>query len=100
MASEKTLNTRFQNKHDIEANWNKATNFIPKVGEMIVYDKDSNFNYPRIKIGDGSANVINLPFINTDYYTKSEIDAYNFITVDDIDTICGNTIQIASEVKY
>lgn len=36
------------------------------------------------------------------YYTKSEIDGYEFITTDDIDTICGTTIQVvsASEVTF
>jgi hypothetical protein len=28
--SEKTLNARIINKHDIEANWIKATGFVPK----------------------------------------------------------------------
>jgi hypothetical protein len=29
---------------------------------MIFYDKDDNYNYTRIKIGDGKTNVNNLPF--------------------------------------
>jgi hypothetical protein len=33
-------------------------------------------------------------------YTKAEVDAYSFITTDDIDTICGGSIQAASEVSY
>lgn len=33
--------------------------------------------------------------INT-YYTKAEIDNMEFITVDDIDTICAQTIQVVS----
>ena len=59
----KTINTRVQLKHDIETNWNKATNFIPLAGEVIIYDKDSNYNYNRIKIGDGITNVNVLPFV-------------------------------------
>ena len=43
MASEKQLNVRIQHKHDIEANWQKATNFTPKAGELIIYDADENF---------------------------------------------------------
>lgn len=31
------------------------------------------------------------------YYTEAEIDAMVFITVDDIDTICGTTIELASD---
>ena len=60
--SEKIFNTRIQHKHDIEANWLKATNFVPKVSELIVYDPDENFNYSRVKIGDGVTKVKDLPF--------------------------------------
>lgn len=63
--AEKTLNTRMQQKHDVEANWKKATGFIPKVGEIIVYDKDTIYSYPRIKIGDGTRTVTALPFVTT-----------------------------------
>lgn len=62
--SEKNINSRIQHKHDIEANWLKATNFIPKAGEIIVYDVDENYSYPRIKIGDGQLNINSLKFIN------------------------------------
>lgn len=78
--AERNLNTRIVNKHDTETNWNKATNFIPKQGEIIVYDADSTYSYPRIKIGDGKTNVISLPFLIT------------AITYGEIDEICGQTI--------
>lgn len=55
--------SRIIHKHDIEENWNKAINFIPKQGEIIVYDIDENYDYERIKIGDGENNVNNLPFL-------------------------------------
>ena len=60
--AEKELKTRIIHKHDTEANWNKATNFIPKESEFIVYDMDDTHNYFRLKIGDGVTDVINLPF--------------------------------------
>ena len=63
MASTKNFYTRIQHKHDTEANWLKATNFAPLAGEIIVYDKDSNYNYLRVKIGNGTDNVNDLPFI-------------------------------------
>lgn len=47
-------------KHDITINWEKALNFIPKQGEIIIYD-DKN---PSFKIGDGIHNVNDLPFVN------------------------------------
>lgn len=62
MATEKNISSRIIHKHDIEANWNKANNFIPKAGEIIVYDKDETYDYERFKIGDGETVVVNLPF--------------------------------------
>ena len=62
--AEKNIKTRIIHKHDTEENWNKATNFIPKQGEIIVYDIDSSHSYERIKIGDGMTNVISLPYVN------------------------------------
>lgn len=63
MAKEKQTKSRIIHKHDIEANWNKAVNFIPDKGETIVYDIDDNYSYERIKMGDGETTVIALPFI-------------------------------------
>ena len=60
--AEKTILGRIIQKHDIEANWNLATGFIPKQGEIIVYDIDENYTYERFKIGDGVTNVNDLPF--------------------------------------
>lgn len=85
--AEKNISSRIIHKHDIEANWLKAVNFIPKQGELIVYDIDSAHDYERIKIGDGATVVSSLPFI-------SEI-----ITNEEIDKICGATIYAASEVE-
>ena len=47
-------------KHDTAANWAKAVNFTPALGEVIIYD-DMN---PPFKIGDGIHNVNDLPFTN------------------------------------
>lgn len=65
MASKEFL-TRVIQKHDIEENWNKATNFIPKQGEIIVYDIDAEHQHERLKIGDGATLVSNLPFYLAD----------------------------------
>ena len=59
-----TIKTRIQLKNDTEANWNKATNFIPREGEIIVYSADGSHPFSRLKVGDGNTNVINLPFID------------------------------------
>lgn len=73
--SEKNFNTRVINKHDTEANWANARTFIPKLGEIIIYDRDSTYSYERMKIGDGINYVRNLPFVNDLYYTKIETDS-------------------------
>ena len=53
----KTFQGRIVQKHDTEANWEKATNFIPLKGEIILYD-DLN----EIKIGDGTTKINDLDF--------------------------------------
>lgn len=74
---------RIKMKHDVESNWNKATNFTPLVGEPIAYDPDSNHAYTRFKIGDGVTNVNLLPFIADD-----KLDVTDVITNAEIDAIC------------
>lgn len=64
--AKKNIFARVVNKHDTEANWAKATGFTPMAGETIVYDPDNNYNYSRIKIGDGTTNVNDLPFLGDD----------------------------------
>ena len=59
----KEIASRLVLKHDIAANWANATNFVPKQGEIIVYDKDTTCSYERIKVGDGVTVVSALPFI-------------------------------------
>ena len=58
----KTLSARVIHMHDIDENWNKLPTFIPKQGEVIVYDPDETHTYPRFKIGDGKTTLVNLPF--------------------------------------
>ena len=55
---EKKVNVRVLQKIDTKANWDKAVNFVPKKGELIVYS-DTN----RIKVGDGAKKVSELPFL-------------------------------------
>ena len=63
--AEKHLKTRIVNKHDVEANWAKAVNFVPLKGELIVYDADDSHTEPRFKLGDGKTKVADLPFQNS-----------------------------------
>ena len=63
------IKTRMQQKIDTTANWEKAINFIPLKGEIIVYQDD---NVPtKIKIGDGTTKVNDLDFLEGSYVDYS-----------------------------
>lgn len=70
MSSQKTINSRIQHKHDVEANWIKAESFIPKDGELIIYDPDETHAYKRLKFGDGVTTVALLPFFGNEIVTR------------------------------
>ena len=101
--SEKTFNTRIVHKHDTEANWLKAVNFIPKQGEIIVYDIDTTYTYERFKIGDGKTLVSALPFAND--ALKSALEAEIGVVDDKVDAVSalvGDTAvseQISSAIS-
>ena len=60
---EKTVQTRIINKHDTDTNWSTNSSFVPKKGELIIYDRSDNIlANPKIKIGNGSSAVRDLPF--------------------------------------
>ena len=61
----KNSHTHDVQKHETEANWRKAVNFTPKLGQLIIYDADEKHPFARIKVGDGVHNVNDLPFIST-----------------------------------
>ena len=60
--TEKNIQTRHIQKHGVENHWKKVKNFVPKKGEIVIYDIDSNYSYERFKIGDGTTRVGDLPF--------------------------------------
>ena len=88
----KNFNTRIINKHDTEENWSKA-NFIPKQGELIIYDKDSTHDIERFKIGDGTTTVNELPFQNINISNSKRGSA---ILIDDISPV---THEMGVKVK-
>ena len=75
-----TIKTRVQLKSDTEANWNRlgpkdgSPGFIPLRGELIIYSADSGHAYSRLKVGDGSTNIINLPFIDSGTINGEEVE--------------------------
>lgn len=92
--AEKTLNSRIIHKHDTAEHWELAVNFIPKQGEIIVYDIDATHDYERFKIGDGKTLVSALPF--ADDAVKESIEALNTAIgnvdskVDAVNTLVGD----------
>lgn len=47
--------------------WESCVEFIPKEGQIIVYSDALSFggkSYPMLKVGDGKAYLIDLPFMN------------------------------------
>lgn len=73
----KTFQGRIVQKHDTEANWKKATNFVPLKGELIIYD-DLN----KIKIGDGTTKVNDLKFDTATFYVNVTQGTDNSATAD------------------
>lgn len=50
-------------KTDSASNWEKAKNYIPDGGTILVYEYEGRA--PRIKIGNGIDKVNDLPFLVT-----------------------------------
>ena len=70
--AEKTIFGRICVSRDTTANWNRYPRFVPKRGEVIVYEDhrtikdelDNDVFVPGIKIGDGDAYLVDLPFVD------------------------------------
>lgn len=90
---EKVISTRISLKHDVEAKWKLATVFVPRAGEVIIYDKDDTHTCPRIKIGDGNLPVTKLPFI----YSKAGSTTQP-IFINEDGTIAATTYQLNATV--
>ena len=55
--------------HGTAAEW-ESNDYIPKDGEIVIYDIDENYAYKRIKIGDGENTVAVLPFLDEDIASR------------------------------
>lgn len=94
MASIKNLKGTIIHRHDTAINWQKnAPNFVPKKGELIIFDADIDESgnlvttgydgagvtvepseEVRLKIGDGNKNIIELPYIEG--FDEQELQEY------------------------
>ena len=75
--AEKRIYGRSVQKHDVQKNWEKAENFTPLAGEIIIYDRDENYGYERVKIGDGITLVNALPFVDESIVVDSARVTHN-----------------------
>lgn len=57
-------------KVDRADNWDKAINYVPDKFTILVFEYDNGS--PRIKIGDGSHKVSELPFLNNSEVIEDE----------------------------
>ena len=68
------VNARICARRDTTENWNAARTFIPMRGEIIIYTDHGSMddgygntiNVPGIKVGDGNAYLIDLPFVGAE----------------------------------
>lgn len=87
----KEIPSRLILKHDIESNWNRATTFIPKQGEIIIYDIDDNHSYERFKIGDGVTTAYDLSFYLEDEMLEL-LNKINYIANNTLDATYGDGV--------
>jgi RNA binding exosome subunit len=81
-----SINARILARRDTTANWNALRSFVPLRGEIIIYTDHgqmddgygNRINVPGIKIGDGNAYLIDLPFVGNDqrYAILQELRAH------------------------
>ena len=79
----------------MKENWDKATNFIPLPGEIIVYD-----DLRKIKIGDGVTLINDLPFFLENVVYSDETDVEVTTVPINADTLGGrNADEYATNEK-
>lgn len=97
----KQINARIITKHDQEQNWNKASSFVPKLGEIVVYEPDDlsfSSTVPRIKVGDGIRIIKELPFITDTLVLK---DGGKILTTNDFtDYLKEKVLAIPENPNY
>lgn len=83
----RVIKERIQLKNDTEANWDKAKNFVPLKGEIIIYSADDTHPFSRLKVGDGNTTVNNLSFIDA-------------ATLNGIKMEVGSTVEWQARLNY
>lgn len=63
----KKINAKVIHKCETEANW-ELSSYIPAEGEVVTYKIDENYDYERMKLGDGIHAVKDLPFMGANTF--------------------------------
>ena len=53
--------------------WDAKIDFVPERGEIVIYENKTTIDgviYPGVKIGDGNAYLVDLPFVGDDLYVR------------------------------
>lgn len=79
------VKARISQLHKTEYEWSLLPNFTPFKGELIIFDPDQQYDYARIKIGDGATKLQNLPFFSS-------------LTIDDLMTSLQGKILDAGRI--
>lgn len=97
-------------KHETEAVWHTGNNggpveYTPANGEQVIYDPDNNHTSPRIKIGNGTDIVANLPFVTIelnpdcdDYLTQWDAETRSLVKAPIKSTSNGTKLQAEVDV--
>ena len=74
----------------------KSNKLIPKAGELIIYDVDATHTEPRLKIGNGTTSINDLPFAgDSSKVTDTKVTQNAAITTNgEYPVILGNTTGI------
>lgn len=76
---ENTIKARIQHLYKTAAEWQAFEeanpDFKPNPGELIIYQVDSENDTPRIKFGNGTNKLSELPFVITEGSIISSLDA-------------------------
>jgi hypothetical protein len=57
-----SMTARISFLYKTEEEWKKQVDFAPDAGELVCYAPDRAYDYVRVKIGDGSTKLRDLPF--------------------------------------
>lgn len=63
-------------KRDSTKNWLKAQNYIPPLGTIIIMENEDG-SIDKIRFGNGSTNLHNLPDLIQERYTSSNKTKYH-----------------------